>query len=150
MKKEKISLYLIYNIISFSQMADDNYQVDYSDVIKDQFFFFLRIEPIHIRLKNPQWSSRFQHFKNNITSVLLSINFVGLNSNLWSTRLFRRRGQKRVGPLIMHADMRIVHPVIITLATVANPKSLHLSLIINLIVDWSKFESFLYPYLLFW
>ena len=53
MKKENISLYLIYNIISFSQMADDNYQVDYSDVIKDQFFFFLRIEPIHIRLKKP-------------------------------------------------------------------------------------------------
>ena len=43
--------------------------------------------------------------------------------------------KKRVGPLIMHDDIRVIHLVIITLATVANLRSLDLSLIINLIVD---------------
>ena len=64
---------------------------------------------------------------------------------------FSAEGAKKwIGPLIMRDDIRVVHPVIITVATVGNLRSLDLSLIINLIVEWPNFESFLYPYLVFW
>ena len=43
--------------------------------------------------------------------------------------------KKWVGQLIMCDDNRVVHPVIIMVATVANLRYLALSLIINLIVD---------------
>ena len=114
------------------------------------FFFHLRTKPIHITFEKMQWSSQFKHFKNNIMSVLLSSNFIHLNSKNWSTQLFSWRCKKWVGPLIMHDDARVLCLVIINLATVANLRSLHWSLIISLIVNWPKFVSFLYTYLLFW
>ena len=43
--------------------------------------------------------------------------------------------KKWVGQLIICDNNRVVHPVIIMVATIANLRSLDLSLIINLIVD---------------
>ena len=49
---------------------------------------------------------------------------------------FSAEGAKKwIGPLIIRDDIRVVHPVIITVATVGNLRSLDLSLIINMIVE---------------
>ena len=49
---------------------------------------------------------------------------------------FSAEGAKKwIGPLIMRDDIRVANPVIITVATVGNLRSLDLSLIINLIVE---------------
>ena len=103
------------------------------------FFFLSRIQSIHIR------------FEENVVvqpvlSVLISSNFIGLNSDHWSTQFFSWRCQKTSRSTNYGWWRQSCLPLIITVATAANLRSLDLSLIINLMVDWPKFESFLCPF----
>ena len=132
-----------------SYNEDDDYRVDHSDVITHLFFPFKDwANPYKVKKKRSGLAS-FNIFK--ITShqhPFLQFHWSRFQSLVHPT--FQLVVKKWVGPIIMRDDVTVVHPLINTLATVANLRSLHLSLIINLIVTWPKFEFFLHPYLLFW
>ena len=114
------------------------------------FFFLLWTESIHVGIKKPSGPPGSDIFK-----ILKHLHFYPPISLVWLKTIgrpnfFAGRCKTWVGPILTCNDTEVFHLVIITLATVANLRSLDLSLIINLNVDRLKLQSLFYPYLAFW
>ena len=111
------------------------------------FFFLLWTEPTHIKFRKTLWSTCFWYLKHQsiCTSIL---QFHWSNQKLLVHQTFLQEGVRFGWDLtlifnLMCDDIGVFHPVIIILATVANLRSLDLSLTINLIVDSPKFRCWL-------